>query len=224
MPGQTVEWSVIGDTIMIMWCYCYDWQLPCTLISLLTLVHPTRQHYANSIQPQCQSLDQQPIIVPMHTIQTIGLWGVVYNSPCQEKSNFCIDDPLCGKSILLVAFMMMSWHGNTFCITGSLWENPLTKVQWWGALLFSLLSEYAVEHTVQLQLIWDIVMLMWCPCYGCIYYTKRPMKHSQRFSHQVEFQWCSNARFFPQTLDFVQSISNYKVFKLLSFLCLSPDQ
>ena len=104
----------------------------------------------------------------MHTIQTIGLWGVVYNSSCQEKSNFCIDDPLCGKSILLVAFMMMSWHGNIFCITGSLWENPLTKGQWWGALMFSLLSEYAVEHTVQLQLIWDIVILMWCPCYGCI--------------------------------------------------------
>ena len=45
-----------------------------------------------------------------------------------------------------ILFMMMSWHRNTFCITGPLsgestghWWISLTKGQWYEALTFSLL-------------------------------------------------------------------------------------
>ena len=47
-------------------------------------------------------------------------------------------------------FMMISWHGNTFCITGSLWREstshwwiPFTKGQLCRALVFPLLPAWA---------------------------------------------------------------------------------
>ena len=48
-------------------------------------------------------------------------------------------------SVIIINRMMMSWDGNTFCITVPLcressnhWWIPLTKDQWCGAFMFSL--------------------------------------------------------------------------------------
>ena len=49
----------------------------------------------------------------------------------------------------ITAFMMLSWHGNAFCITGPLWEEStsrwcffLTKGQWCRAFIFPLISAW----------------------------------------------------------------------------------
>ena len=68
--------------------------------------------------------------------------------------------------------MKISWHGSTFCITGPLWgDSPVThgfhsqRDSKCRAFMFSTsFAEQAVEQTVELLVIWDAMMLMWCLC------------------------------------------------------------
>ena len=76
----------------------------------------------------------------------------------------------------MCVYIMTSWHGNTFCITGPLWREstgqqwvPFKKGLQCGPLVFSL----AVEQTVELPVIWDTMALLWrhCNVYCRLYFS-----------------------------------------------------
>ena len=66
----------------------------------------------------------------------------------------------------VVSIMMTSWHGLAFYITGPLWGEP--TAHWWIPLtkasnvelwcFVRYWPEEAVEHTIELLVIWDAVM------------------------------------------------------------------
>ena len=69
-------------------------------------------------------------------------------------------------------YMMISWHGNAFRITGPLWgvstghkRIPLTKGQWCGALIFLWCQpELTAEKTVERRVNRNVLMPMWRHC------------------------------------------------------------
>ena len=68
--------------------------------------------------------------------------------------------------------MMMSWHENTFPITGPLCEESTSHL--WNphhrgpvSMMWSLICcypEQAVEPTVNVLVIWNALLLLWCHC------------------------------------------------------------
>ena len=113
---------------------------------------------------------------------------------------------------IVVNLFMMTWHGNVFHITGPFrwkstghWWIPLIKGQWCGALMFSLLPGQAIEPTIELPVIWDIltsfnlhrllifqVLLFVGPSAGLVSMTSCLVKKKKNFF--LEWHMVSDAR------------------------------
>ena len=144
----------------------------------------------------------------MHTIQSTGLWVVVYDYICQEIKPHEL--PLYGKSTLLMAFMMISWHGNTFHITGPL--DSLTKgsVVWSFDVFFVAWTHYWTNSKVDscFRIHGTIVMSLAAYRAWCTKSTLKGFVIKWNFN-ALPIQDCT---LLMQT--FTQSICSYKVLKL----------
>ena len=79
----------------------------------------------------------------------------------------------------------ISWHGNTYCITGPLWRKSggfPSQNSNGVELMFSLL----LASKSWWKIIWDIMILMWCPCYekGVLHSTL-PGLNSRHFTYNI---------------------------------------
>ena len=109
-----------------------------------------------------------PILVRRHLYIESGPWWHTHCILTSETGDLQAQH-LPGPSRL---FMMTSWHGNTFHITGHLCRESLSLVDSLhkGPMLFTFDDIFFVslnnifQQTVEFEMVWDVFIIIWRHC------------------------------------------------------------